>query len=404
MVDGGGTSLYAIHACVVCQQETNKKMASRPIYLDCAATTPIEPEVREVILEYLDVEFGNAGSRTHEYGSAALRAINRAREQVAAVVSCDPEEVVFTSGATESNNVAILGLANGPAGASKRRIVSTSIEHKAVLEPIEHLASRGFEVHLVAPSAMGRINADDVLRAVGEDTLLVSVMHVNNETGVIQPIEEIADGLRGKDVYFHVDGSQGFGKDIERLRHPRIDMISISGHKIFAPKGIGALVTRRRLRRKIPLSPLQFGGGQERGLRPGTQPVHLIAALGMAGETALRDSAMRRAKCLDFRQDLLAGLAPLDPTIICDSKITVPGIASLRFNDADAESVIIALRNLVSISSGSACTSAEVKPSHVLLAMGLTLEDAYRVTRWSWSHLTPSVKWADVRQGLQRLF
>jgi cysteine desulfurase len=378
-------------------------MPLRPIYLDCAATTPIDPEVREVILEYLDIEYGNAGSRTHEYGSAALRAVNRAREQVAAVVACEPEEVVFTSGATESNNLAILGLANGPAGASKRRIVSTAIEHKAVLEPLEHLAGRGFEVQLVAPNVMGRINADDVLMAVTDDTLLVSVMHVNNETGVIQPIDEIAEGLQGKDVYFHVDGSQGFGKDIERLRHPRIDMISISGHKIFGPKGIGALVARRRLRRKIPLTPLQFGGGQERGLRPGTQPVHLIAALGRAGEIALRDSAIRKASCLDFRQALLQGLAPLNPTMVCDKAIVLPAIASLSFNDVDAESVIIALRNSVSISSGSACTSTDVKPSHVLLSMGLSVEEAYRVTRWSWSHLTPPVMWANVREDLQKL-
>jgi cysteine desulfurase len=388
----------------VCQQETNKKMIPRPIYLDCAATTPIDPEVREVLLEYLDIEYGNAGSRTHEYGSAAQRAVNRAREQVAAVVACEPEEVVFTSGATESNNLAILGLANGPAGASKRRIVSTAIEHKAVLEPLEHLASRGFEVRLVAPNRMGRISADDVLTAVTDDTLLVSVMHVNNETGVIQPIEEIAEGLQGKDVYFHVDGAQGFGKDIERLRHPRIDMISISGHKIFGPKGVGALVVRRRSRRRIPVSPLQFGGGQERGLRPGTQPVHLIAAFGMAGEIAIRDSAIRSAKCREFRQQLLEGLAPLNPTSICDDAVTLSGIVSLKFEDVDAESVMLALRNEVAISNGSACTSNDVKPSHVLLAMGLSVDDAFSVTRWSWSHLTPRVRWPAICQRLQMLF
>lgn len=378
-------------------------MTPRPIYLDCAATTPIDPEVREVILKYLDIEYGNAGSRTHEYGSAALRAVNRAREQVAAVVACEPEEVVFTSGATESNNLATLGLANGPAGASKRRIVSTAIEHKAVLEPLEHLASRGFEVQLVAPDSTGTINADDVVKAVTDDTLLVSVMHVNNETGVIQPIDEIAEGLQEKDVYFHVDGSQGFGKDIGRLRHPRIDMISISGHKIFGPKGIGALITRRRGRRRIPILPLQYGGGQERGLRPGTQAAHLIAALGKASEVALRDLDDRRRLCLAFRRDLLTGLSPVKPELLSGTTPTVPAIASLRFQGLDAEAMMLSLKPLVAISNGSACTSERIAPSHVILAMGLSVDDAFQVTRWSWCHDTPQVNWANVQKTLEIL-
>jgi cysteine desulfurase len=379
-------------------------MTPRPIYLDCAATTPIDPEVREVLLEYLDIEYGNAGSRTHEYGSAALRAVNRAREQVAAVVACEPEEVVFTSGATESNNLAILGLANGPAGASKRRIVSTAIEHKAVLEPLEHLAGRGFEVQLVAPNGMGRINADDVLKAVTDDTLLVSVMHVNNETGVIQPIDEIANGLRGKDVYFHVDGSQGFGKDIEHLRHPRIDMVSISGHKIFAPKGIGALITRRRARRRIPVLPLQYGGGQERGIRPGTQAVHLIAALGKASEVALRDVEARRRSCMEFRNALVAGLKSLNPVYVSNAEPTVPAIVSLRFAGLDAEAVMLKLRPLLAISNGSACTSDRISPSHVFLSMGLSAAEAHEITRWSWSHLTTQPTWSEVHRRIKDLY
>jgi cysteine desulfurase len=379
-------------------------MASRPIYLDCAATTPIEPEVREVILEYLDIEFGNAGSRTHEYGSAALKAVNRAREQVAAVVASEPEEVVFTSGATESNNIAILGLANGTASKSKRHIVSTAIEHKAVLEPLEHLADRGFSVQLVAPNSKGRVDANQVLSAITDETLLVSVMHVNNETGVIQPIEEIADGLEGRDVYFHVDGSQGFGKDIERLRHPRIDMISVSGHKIYAPKGIGALVMRRRSRRRIPISPLQLGGGQERGLRPGTQAVHLIAALGKASEVSLRDSDIRNLSCMRFRAALITGLAPLAPFYLGDEEPSVPGIISLRIAGVDAEALMLKLRSSLAISNGSACTSDRMSPSHVLLSMGLTEQEAYQVTRWSWCHRTPPVSWENVCRQIGTLF
>ena len=368
-------------------------MPPRPIYLDCAATTPLDGEAREVILEYLDVEFGNAGSRTHQYGSAALKAVNHAREQVGSVVACEPEEVIFTSGATESNNLAILGLANGPAAESKRRIVSTAIEHKAVLEPLEVLASRGFDVVLIPPDHRGKIDAEQLLRAVTDETFLVSVMHVNNETGVIQPIDEIASGLAGKEVYFHVDGSQGFGKDIERLQHPRIDLISISGHKIFAPKGIGALIARRRRRRRVPLVPLQFGGGQERGTRPGTLAVHLIAALGKASEVAARDLVVRRDFCRRFRVDMLAGLAPLAPTVVSETAPTVPSTISLKFDGIDAEALMLKLREFVAISSGSACTSERIAPSHVLLAMGYSEEAAYEVTRWSWCHSTSTPDW-----------
>jgi len=252
------------------------------VYLDCNATTPLDPRVRQVLLRYLDEEYGNEGSRTHEYGSAAKRAVQQARDQVASVVDCKREEVLFTSGATESNNLAILGLVDFGIANNRRHIVSTMIEHKAVLEPLADLESRGFEVTYVKPQADGIVRAVDVLSALRPDTLLVTVMHVNNETGVIQPVDEIASGMANHLAFLHVDAAQSFGKIAVTLKNQRIDLISVSGHKIYAPKGIGALITRRRGYEKVPLKPLMFGGGQERGIRPGTLPVALIAALGEA--------------------------------------------------------------------------------------------------------------------------
>ena len=235
-----------------------------PVYLDCNATTPLEPRVRQVLLRYLDEEYGNEGSRTHEYGAAAKRAVQNARDQVAALVGCKREEVLFTSGATESNNLAILGLAKHGLASGRRHIVTSAIEHKAVLEPLDALASQGFEVTRVTPNADGIVSPERLLAAVRPETLLVSVMQVNNETGVEQPLEAIAAGLASHEAYLHTDAAQGFGKRLSALRNPRVDMISVSGHKIYAPKGVGALLLRKRGYEKTPLVPLMHGGGQER--------------------------------------------------------------------------------------------------------------------------------------------
>lgn len=367
------------------------------IYLDCNATTPIDSEVKDLVIHYLTEEFGNSGSRTHELGQRAQQAVEKARKQIAATVQSDPTEVFFTSGATESNNIAILGLEKLGNDSNSKHIISTAIEHKAVLEPLQELEKRGFEIDLIKPNEAGQISADDVQQLLRKETLLVSIMHVNNETGIIQPINEISSILKNHSAYFHVDGAQGFGKDILTLQNSRIDLISISGHKIYAPKGIGALIVRRRGYKRIPLQPLMFGGGQERGLRPGTLPVHLVAGLGLAAEIAIKNYVQRNEFCLQFRQNLLDSLLSLNPKINGDLRNSLPNAINLSFNGIDSEALMLALKDEVAISNGSACTSHSYQPSHVLEAMNLdqsTIESAVRI---SWCHLSKHPNWNNVR-------
>ncbi|HEY0077871.1 MAG TPA: cysteine desulfurase DndA [Pyrinomonadaceae bacterium] len=374
-----------------------------PIYLDCNATSPIEPKVGEEVIRYLKIEFGNAGSRTHEYGARANQAVQRARDQVAEVVSASREEVVFTSGATESNNLVVLGLAEFGEKTGHKHIVSTAIEHKAVLEPLEALSKRGFEVTLLPPTSEGWVDPDSVSNALRDDTLLVSIMHANNETGVVQPLTEIADGLASHSAYFHVDAAQGFGKDIKTLQNPRIDFISVSGHKIYGPKGIGALITRRRGYKRAPLSPLLFGGGQERGLRPGTLPVPLIVGLGLAAELALKNHSKREKACRALRDRALKALSPLSPLINGEEARTLPHVLNLSFPGLDSEAVMVALKDLVAVSNGSACTSHSYQPSHVLKAMGLSTERIEGAIRISWCHMTEEIDWSGVAKIVKSL-
>lgn len=372
------------------------------VYLDCNATTPVEQEVVEVVLRHLREEFGNAGSRTHEYGAQAKQAVERAREQVAEVVGASKEEVVFTSGATESNNLALLGLAKASAGTNRKHIVSTSIEHKAILEPLDYLRANGYEVTLIAPDSSGRIKSSDILAAIRDDTLLVSVMHANNETGIIQPIEEVAAGL-SEDVYFHVDAAQTFGKLIPSLRNSRVDLISVSGHKIFGPKGIGALICRRRNLKRPPIKPLMFGGGQERGLRPGTQPVHLIAGFGIAAKLALRDNEKRTEACVRFRKIVLNALMDLGGIINGDQEHSLSHVVNVSLPGVDSEAAIVALKGILAVSNGSACTSSSYDQSHVLVAMGFENERIESALRLSWCHMTEDVDWTTVAQKMRQL-
>lgn len=373
------------------------------VYLDCNATSPLDPEVREVLLRYLTEEFGNEGSRTHEYGTRAKQAVQKARDQVAAVVAAKRDEVIFTSGATESNNLAILGLRAAGEEQGKKHIITTAIEHKAVLEPCDAMERAGFEVTQVAVGAGGAVDPEAIKAALRPDTLLVSVMQVNNETGIRQLLAGIADVLKGHSAYFHTDAAQGFGKDLEPLRNLRIDLISISGHKIYAPKGIGALVMRRRGYERIPLQPLVYGGGQERGLRPGTLPVALIAALGTAAEIAVRDHDKRLKACQTMREKALEALSPLNPKLTGDQSLVMDHVLNVAFPGLDSEALIVATKDLIAISNGSACTSSSYTPSHVLKAMGMSDDEANSCIRISWCHMTPAVDWCAVAERISTL-
>lgn len=382
----------------------NKKTTDLgPVYLDCNATTPMDPAVAEVIRRYLEEEYGNEGSRTHEFGARAKQAVQRARDQVGAVVGCQRDEVLFTSGATESNNLALLGLAAHGERTGKKHLVTTLIEHKAVLEPVEELEKRGFEVTRVGCGTDGRVVVEALVEALRPDTLLVSLMQVNNETGVRQPVLELAEALRtGKhEAYLHVDAAQGFGKELESLRHSRVDLISVSGHKVFGPKGVGALITRRRGYDRVPLKPLVFGGGQERGLRPGTLPVALIAALGEAAERALKEHAARRARCVAIREQAWRALEPLGPRLNGSEDWGLEHVLNLSFPGLDSEALMVSLKDLVAISNGSACTSHSYTPSHVLEAMGMTEEEIAGAVRLSWCHLTPEVDWEEMAKRIR---
>jgi cysteine desulfurase len=357
--------------------------------------------VRDEVRFYLEEEFGNAGSRTHEYGASAKRRVAQARREVAAVTAVEPDEVIFTSGATESNNIALLGLRTAMVESGCRHIVSSKLEHKAVLEPVEQLERDGFEVTWLSANADGVVDIEQLKDALRDDTGLVSLMHVNNETGTLQPVQEFASVLEGHPAYFHVDAAQGFGKDMAGPRTERVDLVSASAHKLHGPKGIGALIMRRRGYERPPLTSLMFGGGQERGLRPGTLPVHLIAGFGVAARLGLDEAADRRNRTLAFRTRALEALAPLSPTI--NGSAALPHVLNVSFPGADAEAVIVATKDLIAVSNGSACTSSRYEPSHVLVAMGLDEQRIAGAIRMSWSHLTEEPDWQEVVRRIAQL-
>ncbi len=372
-------------------------------YLDNAATTRMDPDVREKMLYFMDIEFGNSGSRTHKFGSTAKRAVSTARDQIAQCLQCDQDEIIFTSGATESNNIALLGLLKYANETGRKHIVSTAQEHRAILEPLEALEKFGLEIELVEPNQAGLVTAESISAAVRADTVLVSIMHVNNETGVEQPIEEISDRLKNHEAFLHVDAAQGFGKKNASLQNKRIDMASISGHKINAPVGIGALMTRRRKFKKLPLSPLFFGGGQQGGLRPGTLPAALIAALGQAAENWDRDAISRLSRMRRLKSTALEALSDLNPRVIGDNERAIPGILNVAFPGVDAEAAMVVLKDLIAVSNGSACTSSKHTNSHVLQAMGLPSNVIEGAIRISWSHASEEADWASVGKRLQQI-
>ena len=374
------------------------------IYLDCNATTPIEPEVVEKMNNYLTTDFGNEGSHTHSFGSVAKKAVHEATDNVVSLVNASRNEIIFTSGATESNNIGILGLKDYGLKNNKKHIITSSIEHKAVLEPIQELEKVGFEVDIINVDKSGRVNPKDIKDKLREDTLLISIMGVNNETGVIQPINEIIKIIKDHDCYFHVDAAQMYGKDIDTLSNKRIDLMSISGHKVFGPKGIGALVTRLRNFNKPPLQPLFFGGGQQAKLRPGTLPVHLIVGLGVAAKIAKKNLKKRQEQNKKIYDQIIKLMKSLNGNLNGDEKYLLGNCINFSIPTVDAEAFMLTTKDLISISNGSACTSSTYEPSHVIKAMNNNENIVKGAVRISWCHLTDEeIPIKEIQERLQNI-
>jgi cysteine desulfurase len=357
-------------------------MSKRPIYLDNHATTRCDPRVVDAMVPYLSEIYGNAGSRNHAYGWEAQAAVENAREQVANMLGGDPKEIVFTSGATESDNLAILGVARFYKDKG-RHIITVATEHKAVLDSCHALEKEGFEVTYLMPDAQGLISPDQVRDALRDDTILVSVMWGNNEIGVVQDIAAIGAVCKERGVIFHTDAVQGFGRLPFDVAEMNVDLVSVSGHKIYGPKGIGALWIRRG-RPRIRLEPIMFGGGQERGLRSGTHAVHQIVGLGKAAELsveALTNGEVDRVRAL--RDRLWNSLQKnLDELYLNGSwEHRLPNNLNVSFAFCEGEAMMMAIKDLA-VSSGSACTSASLEPSYVLRALGVDVELAHTSIRF----------------------
>ncbi|CAK9885634.1 MAG: Cysteine desulfurase IscS [Candidatus Erwinia impunctatus] len=358
-----------------------------PIYLDYAATTPVDPRVAEKMFRYLTLDgvFGNAASRSHRYGWQAEEAVDVARNQVADLINADPREIIFTSGATESDNLAIKGIAQ-QFSSKGRHIVTCSTEHKAVLDSCYELEKQGFDVTYLAPQQNGLLDPETVAAALRDDTILVSVMHVNNETGVIQDIAAIGNLCRARQIVFHVDATQSVGKIPVDLAELPVDLLSFSAHKLYGPKGIGGLFVRRQESIR-PLAQMH-GGGHERGMRSGTLPVHQIVGMGEAYRIAREESAPEYQRLRILRQRLWNGLQKIDGLQLNGHETqTIPGILNVSIAQVDSESLMMALKDLA-LSSGSACNSATLSPSYVLTAMGLDEPRAYAALRFSFGRFT----------------
>ena len=360
-------------------------MPKVPIYLDYSATTPVDPRVADRMIPYLTEQFGNPASRSHAFGWDAEKAVELARKEVAGLVNCDPKEIVWTSGATESDNLAIKGAAQFYKGKGKH-LITVRTEHKAVLDPMRELERQGFEVTYLDPETNGLLDLDKFRAAIRPDTILASVMHVNNEIGVIQDIETIGELCRNRGVLFHVDAAQSTGKAPIDLARLKVDLMSFSAHKTYGPKGIGALYVRRKPRVRIEAQ--MHGGGHERGMRSGTLATHQIVGMGAAYRLAAEEMATENERIRMLRDRLWAGLGQLDEVHLNgDLQRRVPHNLNVSFNFVEGESLMMAIKDLA-VSSGSACTSASLEPSYVLKALGRSDELAHSSIRFSIGRFT----------------
>ena len=360
-------------------------MLKFPIYLDYSATTPVDPRVAEAMIPWLTEHFGNPASRSHAYGWEAEQAVEDARGHVAALVNADPREIIWTSGATESNNLAIKGAAQFYKGKGKH-LITLKTEHKAVLDTVRELERQGFEATYLDVQENGLIDLEALKAAIRPDTIVVSVMMVNNEIGVVQPIAEIGALCREKGIVFHVDAAQATGKVEIDLNSLKVDLMSFSAHKTYGPKGVGALYVRRKPR--VRLEAQMHGGGHERGLRSGTLPTHQIVGMGEAFRIAREEMSAENGRIRRLRDKLLAGLQDMDEVYVNgDLTHRVPHNLNISFAYVEGESLIMAIKD-VAVSSGSACTSASLEPSYVLRALGRNDELAHSSIRFSIGRFT----------------
>ena len=317
------------------------------VYLDFNSSAPIDERVLDLMIEVYRNVIGNADSRTHEFGEKARKVVEDARGQVASILGINRDEIFFTSGATESDNIAIQGLKEFGISENKRHIITTSIEHKAVLETVKALQKQGFEVEFVNPDRSGRIDADDLLSKVRKDTLVVSVMHVNNETGIIQPIKEIGDNLSEKNVLFHIDATQSLGKLVDELRETKYTMLSMSAHKLGGPQGVGALILRKKRYKLPPVKSIMFGGQQEHGIRPGTLPVALIAGLGKACEIAEMEYQTYDNKCRLIKEKLIDMLqkSGLEYEFNGDQRYAINSTMNISIKGVDSEALMLSSKS-----------------------------------------------------------
>ncbi|MCX8649855.1 IscS subfamily cysteine desulfurase [Gilliamella sp. B2776] len=358
-----------------------------PIYMDYAATTPVDPRVAEKMIQYLTPNgiFGNPASRSHKFGWQAEEAVDIARNQIADLIGADSREIVFTSGATEADNLAIKGAAHFNKAKGKH-IITCKTEHKAVLDTCRQLEREGYEVTYLAPESNGILDLDKLAAAMRSDTTVVSIMHVNNETGVIQDIEKIGEMCRERGIVFHVDATQSVGKLPIDLTKLKVDLMSFSGHKIYGPKGIGGLYVRRKPRVRIEAQ--MHGGGHERGMRSGTLPVHQIVGMGEAYRIAKEEMATEMPRLLALKNRLWNGLKDIEEVYLNGSlEHSVANILNVSFAYIEGESLMMALKDLA-VSSGSACTSASLEPSYVLRALGLNDELAHSSIRFSFGRFS----------------
>jgi cysteine desulfurase len=356
-----------------------------PIYLDYSATTPVDPRVAQKMIPFLTEQFGNPASRSHAYGWEAEKAVEEAREHVAALLNADPKEIIWTSGATEGNNLAIKGAANFYKGKG-RHIVTMKTEHKAVLDTVRELERQGFEATYLDPEPDGLLDLEKFKAALRPDTVLVSVMMVNNEIGVIQPIAEIGEICRAKGIIFHCDAVQAAGKIPVDLQKLKVDLLTVTAHKVYGPKGIGALYVRRKPR--VRIEPQIHGGGHERGLRSGTLPTHQIVGMGEAFRIAKLEMAAESGRIRSLRDRLLNGFKDMEEVYVNgDMERRIPGNLNISFNFVEGESLIMGIKD-VAVSSGSACTSASLEPSYVLRALGRSDELAHSSIRFTLGRFT----------------